>query len=63
MEMRGKGLTMQWKVWRGRSEDSLTELINEQVIDAQDRIGGNVKMLVCRPVQASDRVGARARTL
>ena len=51
--MRGKGLTMRWKVWRGRSGDGLTELINGQVIDAQDGIGGNAKMLVCRPAQAS----------
>ena len=62
LDMRGKGLTMRWKVWSGRSGDG-TELINGQVTDAQDGIGGNSKMLVCRPVRRAGlrcRVGARA---
>jgi hypothetical protein len=38
----GKGLTMQRKVWSGRSEDGPTELIiNGQIIDAQNGIGRN----------------------
>ena len=52
LDMRGKGLTMRRKVWSGRSRDG-TELINGQVIDVQDGIGGNSKMIVCRPVRAS----------